>query len=72
MLPSRGKYSQADPAKILSLRSRLFERACEQEWTRRLAALEAEERQIAQQRCGIRPRLRVVSGPGTTETETAS
>ena len=55
--PAGGEIYQSDlpSAKVLSLRSRLFERACEQEWTRRLAALEAEGA-IAQQRCG--------SGPG--------
>jgi len=59
--PPRAKNrSSHAPGKVLSLRDRLFLRACDEAWAQRLADLEAEERQIAQQRCGIRPRLRVV------------
>ena len=49
------------PGKVLSLRSRLFERALEEAWAERLAGLEAEERETAYRRRQFGPRrLRVV------------
>jgi hypothetical protein len=52
--PPRGR--NVPPAKILSLRDRLFERAVEEAWARRLA----DERETAQESAQFRPRLRVV------------